>query len=80
MNNFELKPINSKISNLACIVLFMLALVVSIGAIANKIYKMNYADQPAVAPNTKLCNDNRSNTTNQPNKENKQIWILRRLN
>ena len=46
MGNFELKPINSKVSNLVCIVLFMLALVVSIGAIANKIYKMNYIDQP----------------------------------
>ena len=71
MENFELKPINSKISNLVCIVLFMLALVVSIGAIANKIYKMNYGDQTVVAPNTKLCNDSHSNTTNQLNKENK---------
>ena len=71
MENFELKPINSKISNLVCIVLFMLAFVVSIGAIANKIYKMNYGDQPVVAPNTKMCNDNRSNTTDQLDKESK---------
>lgn len=71
MNNFELKPINSKISNLVCIVLFMLALVVSIGAVANKIYKMNYADQPVVAPSTKMCNDSHNVATNQLNKENK---------
>ena len=60
MDNFELKPINSKISNLACIVLFMLALAVSIGVVANKIYKMNYGEQPVVAPNTKMCNDIRN--------------------
>lgn len=71
MDNFELNPINSKISNRFCIVLLMLALVVSIGAVANKVYKMNYGEQPVVAPNTKLCNDNRGNTTNQLNKENK---------
>lgn len=71
MYNFELKPINTKISNLVCLVLFMLAFVVCIGAAANKIYKMNYGGQPVVVPNTKLCNDTHSNTTNQLNKENK---------
>lgn len=71
MENFELEPINSKISNLVCIVLFMLALVVSIGAVANKIYKMNYGEQPVVAPNTKMCNDSHNVATSQLNKENK---------